>query len=321
MKITRKKFLSVAAGAAAIAAMPKSDLFAASSAQPASTGRPKRGVSIFCYQGLMHWNMTLEDVFKEMQAYNATGFEILANGYIENYPNPTDEWMAWWRSMLQKYNITPVEYGHWVDSRRDVIYSGRELNAKESYDMLVRDIKLAHKLGFPIGRTKMGVMDRPGIPEAGTLTPVKGWQEWIEMALPVAEENNFKMCPEIHRPTKLKSKMIDDYVAFIQKTNTKWFGLNIDFGVFAGQNPGSKPEDIIPLLPYVYVCHAKFTDMSEDMVETNCPYPELIDILIKHNWDGYLLSEYEGKDKNVMGYPNEQTRRHQVMMKRLLGEV
>jgi hypothetical protein len=40
------------------------------------------------------------------------------------------------------------------------------------------------------------------------------------------------MCPEIHQPTALKSKFVDEYVNFIEKTGTKHFGLNIDFGVF-----------------------------------------------------------------------------------------
>ena len=54
--------------------------------------------------------------------------------------------------------------------------------------MLVQDIKLANRLGFTIGRTKMGVIDE-------ILTPVTNWREIIEMTLPVAEEYNFKMCP------------------------------------------------------------------------------------------------------------------------------
>lgn len=333
MKITRKEFLNVAAGAAAIAAIPTSGLLAASSAQPASTGKPKRGTSIFVYQGLMNWNMTMEDVFQEMNAYGSTGFELLT-GYIPNYPNPTDEWVEWWWSMMDKYNIIPIEYGHWVDSRLDVIHTGRELGTKESYDMLVRDIKLANKLGFPMGRTKLGVIDRPGTSGYDSLTPVKNWQEFIKMALPVAEEYNFVMQPEIHSPTLLNSKMVAEYVDFIQKNNTKWFGLNIDFGVFQnkpapvqpGQQPRevrqfSKPEEIVPLLPYVHCCHAKFVDVSEDCQDTTTPYEEVINLMIKNKWDGYLLSEYEGQNKNVMGYPNEQVRRQHVMLKRLLGEV
>ena len=78
---------------------------------------------------------------------------------------------------------------------------------------------------------------------------------------------------------------------------------------------------MIPLLPYTYCCHAKFNDVSEDMVETTIPYEEIMQIMLDHKWDGYLISEYEGPDKDVPGYPNEQTRRQHVMLKKLLGEV
>ncbi len=363
--MTRKEFLNLTAGATALTAVTSRSLRAASAgrpaqaAQPAPAGKPKRGVSIYSYSGLLFWHMTLEDCFAEMNDMGARGLEILANGHIEGYPNPTDEWLEWWQSMLKKYNIVPIEYGHWVDSRR---HKGRELTTQESYDMLVRDIKLASKLGFTIGRTKLGVIDRPGTPEYDTLTPVRNWQEFIKMALPVAEQYNFKMCPEIHAPTMLNSKMISEYVDFIQKTNTKYFGLNIDFGVFQTRRPQSatqaaapaaatgaqgqqasaaggmqpaqtaarsgmmnmqpsKPEEIVPLLPYVYCCHAKFVDMSEDCEDTTTPYREVIDLMIKNKWDGYLLSEYEGASKDVPGYVSEQLRRQHVMLKKLLGEV
>ena len=62
------------------------------------------------------------------------------------------------------------------------------------------------------------------------------------------------------------------------------------------------PEDIIPLLPYIYCCHAKFINMSDDFEETTIPYKEIIRILKEHDWDGYLLSEYEGADKYDFGY-------------------
>lgn len=289
-------------------------------------GKPKRGVSIFCYSAEYGVTMTLEDMFAEMHDIGARGLEILANGHIEGYPHPSEEWLENWDRLIEKYDIVPVEYGHWVDSR---LYEGRELSTQESYDMLVRDIKLANRLGFTVLRTKLGVIDE-------TLTPVENWREFIKMALPVAEEYNVRMCPEIHAPTLLKSKMIDDYVEFIKETGTKYFGLNIDFGVFQtkalpdsewGTNDfrmslgeRSPVVDLIPLLPYVYCCHAKFLKMSDDFEEVTTPYKEIINTLIEHNWDGYLLSEYEGPRKDETGYAREQVRKHHVMMKKLLGE-
>ena len=282
-------------------------------------GKPQRGVSLFSYSGEYGMTMTMEDCFADMYDMGASGLEILANGHVENYPNPTDEWLEQWFSMLDRYDILPVEYGHWVDSRR---IPGHQLSTKESYESLVTDLKLANKLGFTIARTKLGVIDE-------VLSPVSNWQEFIEMALPVAEEMNVRMCPEIHQPTALKSEVVDGYMEFIERTGTRYFGLNIDFGVFQTEDrlqiPGmdnvpSHPKDMIDLLAYTYVCHAKFTNVTDDLTEPTHPYEEIMGILVENNWDGYLLSEYEGP-KDEIGHASDQLRRQHVMMRRLLGEV
>ena len=151
------------------------------------------------------------------------------------------------------------------------------------------------------------------------------------------------MCTEIHYPTLLTMDyLLDDYIDFIEKTGTQWFGFNVDFGVFQNkemppalpesregdrlklmraEGPGltySEPEDIIPLLPYTHCCHAKFHNVSDDIEETTIPYPEIIDILIKNKWDGYLLSEYEGPNRDIPGYASGQLRRQHILLKDLL---
>ena len=82
----------------------------------------------------------------------------------------------------------------------------------------------------------------------------------------------------------------------------------------------SKPEDIIPLLPYIHCCHAKYYNMSEDFDETTIPYVEVVNIMKEHGWNGYLLSEYEGMHKEDYNHCMTQVKRHHVMLKRLLGE-
>lgn len=285
---------------------------------------PKRGVSAYSYHGEYGITKNLEDILEEMQDIGAYGLEILGNSHIDGYPEITDKWFEDWNRMIEKYNIVPVEYGHWVDSR---LFEGRELTVEESVKALERDFKIANKLGFKILRTKLGVID-------DELTPVKNWREFIKAALPLAEKYDVRMCPEIHSPTVLKSKMIDDYVEFIKETGTKYFGLNIDFSIFqTGDNSlvgfgsndfvgppceHSKVEDIIPLLPYVYCCHAKFLKMDDNFNEVVIPYKEIIEVLKEYEWDGYLLSEYEGPNSDVPGYTSDQIRRHHVMLKRLL---
>lgn len=282
---------------------------------------PKRGVALYSYSAEYGLTKTLEDCFEDVYDMGAHGIEILANTHIENYPYPSDAWVENWHRLCDKYDIIPVEYGHWIDSH---VLGGRELTTEESVEMLCRDIRLAHRLGFTVMRTKMPVIN-------DALEPVENWREIIKGALPLAEQLNIKMCPEIHTPSNLNGKMVREYVEFIEETGTKYFGLNIDFSVFRcrfadgeWKDPHFKPnvpEDIVPLLPYVYCCHAKFIHMNDDFEETTIPYPEIIKLLQEHNWDGYLLSEYEGADKYDDGYEVGLTLRKQhIMLKNLLGD-
>ena len=283
-----------------------------------------RGVSTYCWYPELNWTMDMEDMFMHMQDIGANGIEILADGTIQGYPNPSNEWLDKWFGLTEKYDIVPVEYGHWVESR---MYRDRDYTSEEALEMLIHDIKLASFMGFTCMRTKLGVCTE-------TLDPVPNWREFIKAALPYAEKYDIVMQPEVHSPTKLKDQMIMDYCEFIDKEQTKHFGFNIDFGVFQTkpfEDPSrvggrrrpmdpSAPEDIIPLLPYIYACHAKYYNMDENFDETTIPYAEVVNIMKEHGWNGWLLSEYEGPYKNVPGYSTTQVRRHHVMLKNLLGE-
>jgi sugar phosphate isomerase/epimerase len=324
-RISRRTFLKGASAAAAASVLPVSVMAApeeakASSVTPAVRKGPKRGVSFYSYSAEFGFEKNLEDCFEDVCDMGAHGIEILANTHIENYPNPTEEWINYWWSLCRKYDIEPIEYGHWVDGR---VLQDRELTVDETVEYLSRDLHLAHRLGFKFLRTKMTVKD-------GQLAPIDNWREVITKALPLAERLGLVMLPEIHTPSSLTEGFILEYVDFIKQTGTKNFGLNIDFSVFrnAGRQntPGqrasySEPEDIIPLLPYIYCCHAKLFHMSDDFKETQIPYERVLQIMIEHGWDGYLLSEYEGSDKYDQGYEVGQTLRKQhIMMKNILGE-
>ena len=281
---------------------------------------PKRGVSLYSYSAEFGLTKNLEECFEDVHDMGAHGIEILANTHIENYPYPPAEWVDKWFALLEKYELEPIDYGHWVDSH---VLKFRELTTEESAEMLCRDIRLAHRLGFKIMRTKMPVI-------SASLDPVENWRDIIKGALPLAERLGMIMCPEIHNPTNLKSEMVQNYVDFIKETGTKSFGLNIDFSVFRTEfsegewrDPGfvpNVPEDIIPLLPYVPCCHAKYFNVDDSFQETTIPYKKILSILIENNWDGYLLSEYEGADKYDQDYEVGQTlRRQHIMMKNILG--
>ncbi len=325
--MTRKEFLQTAAGAVAASAIP------ATASAAAERRGPKRGVSVYSYVSDLNIDHTLWDCLEEIgdmgTEHYDLGIEILT-GAIEGYPTPSDAWVKQWHDTCAKYHVKPVELGHWIDSKLHNEYAPW-LSAKESYDQGVQDIKLANRLGFTCGRTKIGVIDVE-------LHPVPNWKEFIKMLIPVAQKYNFRMLTEVHTPTLLKSSVLDEYVDFITKEKcTPWFGINIDFGVFqnktapgrggVGQPAGtplkegtySKPEDIIPLLPYVHCCHAKFNQITDECETPNIPYGEVLAILVKHNWNNYMVSEYEGDRSNNGAF--DAVRKQHVMMRRLLGEA
>ena len=105
---------------------------------------PKRGVSLYSYSAEFGFEKTLEDCFEDVYDMGAHGIEILANIHIENYPCPTQEWADKWFALLDKYQLEPVEYGHWVDSH---VLQDRDLTTEESIGFLCRDLRLAHRWG------------------------------------------------------------------------------------------------------------------------------------------------------------------------------
>ena len=169
---------------------------------------PKRGIAVYSYSAEFGFEKNLEDCFEEIKDMGAHGIEILANTHIENYPYPTDAWVDKWFALCEKYEVEPVEYGHWIDCR---VLQDRMLTTEEAVERLEQDMRLAHRLGFRVLRTKMSVIN-------DALDPVENWRDIIRGVLPLAERLDLKLCPEIHIPTSLKSQMIQDYVDFIKET-------------------------------------------------------------------------------------------------------
>jgi sugar phosphate isomerase/epimerase len=83
------------------------------------------------------------------------------------------------------------------------------------------------------------------------------------------------------------------------------------------------PRKMLPYLKYTSHIHGKFYEMVDDRTEFSIPYDEIVPVLIEGGYNGYIDSEYEGNRWVQDAFEvdsTEQVRRHQVMLKRLLGE-
>jgi sugar phosphate isomerase/epimerase len=357
--MNRKEFLQAAAGAAAAAALPTTvvgaaaatTLTAAACSAPQKKG-PKRGVSLFSYTMEFQYRKTFEDILEHVadlaapdQGYQM-GVEIL-HGHVPDYPNPSTAWVDNWHKLVEKYNLFPAEFGTWTDSNR---YFGRETTAKEELDALIIDIKLANLLGFDRIRSRYANASINGVP---SLQPGGGarfpWMtaamgnnaqagyggeprlkatmlEVIKAALPTAEKYNVRITEEFQ--WDIKARQCAEMVEFIEKEKASpWYSINPDFAKFANlsysgapKKPVSEPKDLIPVLPYCGILHAKCGDIDENCEDKSTPFPEIIKILLDHSWDGYLITEYQGP-KMFEGQSVNQVRRMSVQLRRLLGEA
>jgi sugar phosphate isomerase/epimerase len=293
------------------------------------TAEIKYGVSLYSYTGDMNTVLTLDDAMAEIASVGASGIEILGESNIPGYPAPSAAWIDRWRELLEEHNLEPTNYCSWVDI---AMPRGRDLTREEGAEILRSDIALASSLGFTTIRPKFGVVSLE-------LDPHPDWEPIVEANLDFAAERGIVICPEIHAPTPIKHKVVDDYIAFIERTGSPSFRLMIDTGIFQREvttaiQPGMSEEghekgwmsplavpmsDLIDVLPYVGFIQAKFFDIDENLVDAQVPWAEIMETLITHGYRGWLSSEYEGEREVYRG--QEQVRRHHALMRSLEREV
>jgi sugar phosphate isomerase/epimerase len=294
---------------------------------PAGAEGPKLGVSLYSYTGDMNTVMTLEDAMAEIADVGATGIEFLSEGNIKDYPEPSAAWIDRWFSLLDTYGLTPTNCGTWIDSR---MWLDHDLTAQEGHEALARDVRLAAQLGFSHVRPKIGVVSLDLVPH-----PI--WTEAVERTLDLAAEKNIVICPEIHSPTPIKHPVVDDYLAFIERTGTEHFGLLIDTGIFMtrtafmgmdGKEPESEEDIPVPLralkvpasdlrevMDKVVFFQAKFYDVDEHLVDQHIPWTDIFEVLRDTGYSGWLSSEYEGPRDPYRG--KTQVRRQHAMFHEL----
>lgn len=264
------------------------------------------GVSLYSYMTDFGTVLDLETAFQHVADLGATGIEILGEGHVAGYPNPSAQWLDRWFELLDRYRLEPTNYGSWIDTRlHSSGVNARDLTGVEGAAILQRDLRLAKQLGFRFVRPKIGVV-------TSDLVPHPAWTESVERSLDLAADLDVVICPEIHSPTPIRHEVVDDYIELIRRTGTRHFGLLLDTGIFQdrpiplrpgelpGQRPafldgiGVDPADIAEIAQYVVFIQAKFHDIDEHLADQQIPWRPVLQALKDAGYDGYLSSEYEG---------------------------
>lgn len=290
-------------------------------------GTFRYGVSLYSYMDDFGTVMDLETALASVADVGATGVEILGEAHVPHYPEPSTAWTDNWFALLEKYSLEPTNYGSWIDTR---LHPGRSMTVAEGAAALQRDLRLAHRLGFSFVRPKIGVVSSDLVPD-----PI--WTESVERSLDLAHELGVIICPEIHSPTPIKHPVVDDYIALIERTGTKNFGLLIDTGIFQDRpiplrhgetretrpafldGIGVDPADFAQIAQYVVFIQAKFHDINEQLEDQQIPWLPVLKALKGAGYTGYLSSEYEGERTPWRAI--EQVRRQHALIRRIAGQL
>ncbi|MFJ2620476.1 DUF6379 domain-containing protein [Glutamicibacter sp. NPDC087344] len=289
-------------------------------------GQFKYGVSLYSFMGDYGTVMDLETSLAAINDIGATGVEILGEGHIPGYPNPSAAFIDRWFALLERYSLEPTNYGSWIDTR---LHPGRGLTEQEGAQALQRDLKLAHQLGFKFVRPKIGVVSDDLVPD-----PI--WQGAVERNLDLAHDLGIIICPEIHSPTPIKHPVVQDYISLIERTGTENFGLLIDTGIFQDRpiplregesretrpafldGIGVDPKDFAEIAKYVVFIQAKFHDINTDLEDQQIPWVPVINALENAGYRGYLSSEYEGE--RTAWRAIEQIRRQHTLLRSIASD-
>ena len=291
---------------------------------PEGSGGPfQYGVSLYSFMGDFGTVLDLETSLAAIADLGATGVEILGEGHVPNYPEPPAAWIDRWFELLDTYSLEPTNYGSWIDTR---LHPGRSMSAEEGARTLQRDLRLAKQLGFRFVRPKIGVVSSDLVPD-----PI--WTEAVERSLDTAHDLDIVICPEIHSPTPIKHPVVEEYVALIERTGTKHFGLLLDTGIFQDRpiplRPGETretrpafldgigvdPADIADIAEHVVFIQAKFHDIDDALEDQQIPWEPVLRALKDAGYTGFLSSEYEGEREPWRSI--EQLRRQHSLIRRI----
>jgi sugar phosphate isomerase/epimerase len=279
------------------------------------------GVSLYSFMGDYGTVLDLETALAAIADLGATGVEILGEGHVPAYPDPPAAWLDAWFGLLERYGLTPTNYGSWIDTR---LHPYRAMTVQEGVSFLERDLRLAARLGFGFVRPKIGVVSDDLVPD-----PI--WSGVLERCLDTAHELGIVICPEIHSPTPIRHRVVEDYVAFVERTGTTNMGLLIDTGIFqdrpiplrSGETHETRPAflggievdpaDLALIADHVVFVQAKFHDINEDLQDQNIPWGTVLDGLRAIDYRGWLSSEYEGDRSPWRAI--EQVRRHHALLR------
>jgi hypothetical protein len=302
---------------------------------------------------------SLEELIAEAGATGTYGLELIADAMIPDYPTPSAKWVDKWHEWCHEAHVVPVNYCGSHDTmiyrtRPLTTAEGAERMTRDIHcahrmgftqmrllggtppDVVEKCIPAAEKYNVSLNFEIHG----PN-PLDGKL--VEYWVKFFERVKSDKVGLNpdmscFEKRPQaLRRDQQIRFKVLNEKIAKyidqacadgVERSKALAEVVKMGGGVrekayLSGRYRGYQdPKKLLPLKKYCHHMHAKLYGMTEDLKEICIAYEEVIPFLIQNGFEMCMTTEYEGqrfitdaeKEDEV-----EQVRRHQLMLKRLLG--
>ena len=290
----------------------------------------KLGISLYSFSTeYIHEKLDLEGVLKKAKDMGYEGIEIVAAQMVPEYPYPSDNWLAEFKSLLEKYELEPVCWSAYIDMG---IRTDRDLTEEEIIQFTKNDLIYAKKAGFPMVRTQHAIS--PDI---------------FRKMIPFCKKLGMKLTIEMHHPhhpevpvwkeyfSIMKNEgrgvlgFVPDFSIFQKHTHQLYIDQAISFGcrkdkiqeitelhkkggdldriltgdfneiekhtaeeMFAKFSAPARIEQLKDIIDCAFYIHGKFYYLDNDEHDECIPFEEIVTTIRDLGYKGYIASEYEG---------------------------
>lgn len=196
---------------------------------------------------------TFDDVMSKAKKMGGDGIELVSPQMVPGHPNPTDEWVEYFKDSCADNKLFPVCFSIYVDNGK---HKGRYLYEAERMTDTIAGMELAKRLGFSIVRSQ-----DPLLPST------------MEKLLPYAEELGIHLAIELHGPYTPSTPIFTEYAELFERKNSEHLGIVMDFSAFSSGGPSNClavfPDDLCnkPLLYEINRLYATTEIPEEELVK------------------------------------------------------
>ncbi len=196
---------------------------------------------------------TFDEIMTKARRMGGDGIELVEPQMVPGHPNPTDEWVEYFKNSCAENKLNPVCFSVYIDSGK---YKGRFLYEAERMTDTIAAMELAKRLGFPIVRSQDALLPST-----------------MEKLLPYAQELGIHLAIELHGPYTPSTPVFAEYAQLFERLNSEHLGIVMDFSAFASGAPSNClavfPDDLCnkPLLYEINRLYATTEIPEEELVE------------------------------------------------------